>query len=116
VNGLQALNGWGVWLTVLAAGIMTLAIRAAFIVLPPHLRLPSWAMEALRYVGAAVLPALVVPAVLFQDLAAGQTVNTLRLVAALMAGAVAIASRSVIATMVAGMVALWVLEWAAGAP
>jgi branched-subunit amino acid transport protein len=108
------MSGWSGWLIVLSAGAVTLAIRAAFIVLPPHVRLPHWLMEALRYVGAAVLPALIVPAVLFQDLAPGQDLNTLRIVSALGAAAVAILSRNVFATMGAGMLTLWALKWWAG--
>lgn len=109
------MNGLGMWLIVLAAGLVTLAIRAAFLVMPPGVRVPAWILDALRYVGAAVLPALVVPAVLFQDLQAADSVNLLRVVAALSALAVAVVTRSVFATMGAGMGVLWLLKWWSGA-
>ncbi len=105
------MNGWGVWLTVVACGVVTLLIRAAFIVMPPGVQLPRWAANALMFVGAAVLPALVVPAVLFQDLAPGQGVNTLRVVAALLAMVVAVLTKNVFATLGTGMAALWILKW-----
>ena len=105
------MTGWSLWLTVVACGVVTLLIRASFVVLPPGVQLPRWASNALMFVGAAVLPALVVPAVLFQDLTAGQSVNTLRIVAALLAMAVAVLSKNVFATLGAGMVALWTLKW-----
>ncbi|MBL8513311.1 MAG: AzlD domain-containing protein [Betaproteobacteria bacterium] len=107
------MNGWALWLTVLACGVVTLLIRASFVVLPPGVQLPRWASNALMFVGAAVLPALVVPAVLFQDLAAGQSVNTLRIIAALLATAIAVVTKNVFATLGTGMAALWLLKWMA---
>jgi branched-subunit amino acid transport protein len=99
------------WLTVLACGVVTLLIRASFIVLPPNVRLPAWVSQALMFVGAAVLPALIVPEVLFRELATGEVVNAIRIVAALIAVAVCLATRSVFATMGVGMVAMWLLKW-----
>ncbi|MBL8519937.1 MAG: AzlD domain-containing protein [Betaproteobacteria bacterium] len=105
------MNGWGLWMTVVVCGVVTLLIRAAFIVLPPGVQLPRWASNALMFVGAAVLPALVVPAVLFQDLAPGQGFNTLRVIAALLAMGVAVVTKNVFATLGSGMGALWILQW-----
>ncbi len=105
------MNSLGLWLTVLVFGAVTLLIRAAFIVLPPGTQVPRWATGALMFVGAAVLPALVVPSVLYQDLSPGQAVNTLRIIASLLAMGVAVLTKNVFATLSTGMVALWVLKW-----
>ncbi|MBL8510138.1 MAG: AzlD domain-containing protein [Betaproteobacteria bacterium] len=102
---------WLHWGTVIGAGVVTLAARASFIVLPPGIRVPSWLQRALKFVAAAVLPALILPDVLFREVPAGQTVNYFRLVAMLVAMAVAYKSRSIIATLATGMVALWLLMW-----
>lgn len=102
------LNAWGI---VLAAGVVTLAVRASFIVSPAGARLPAWLSRCLRYVAAAVLPALVLPDVLYRDLPPGETVNLIRVIAALAAVAVALRTRNVFATLGTGMAVLWLLKW-----
>lgn len=105
------MNGWQAWLTVIGAAAVTLAIRASFIVLPPQTRLPAWLMECLKYVGAAVLPALIAPEVLLRDAPPGETFNVLRIIAALAAMLFALRTRSVFGTMLVGMAVLWLLKW-----
>lgn len=99
------------WSIVIAAGVVTLAARASFIVLPAGARLPPWLSRCLKYVAAAVLPALVLPDVLFRDLPPGHAINLIRVIAALAAVAVALRTRNVFATLGAGMAVLWVLKW-----
>jgi branched-subunit amino acid transport protein len=75
--------------------------------------IPPLMVLALRYVPAAMLTAIVLPAVAFSapgilDLGGGNP----KLIAALVASAVAWRWRSVTATMAAGMIALWVAQWA----
>jgi len=105
------MNGWQAWLTVIGAAAVTLAIRASFIVLPPQTRLPAWLMECLKYVGAAVLPALIAPEVLLRDAPPGETFNVLRIIAELAAMLFALRTRSVFGTMLVGMAVLWLLKW-----
>ena len=104
-------SDWVAWATVIAAGIVTLAARASFIVMPPGTRVPAWLQRALKFVAAAVLPALVLPEVLFREVPTGDTINTLRLIAALLAMAVAWKTRNILATLCVGMAALWLLQW-----
>jgi branched-subunit amino acid transport protein len=103
---------WLSTITVVGAGAVTLMARASFIVLPAGTRVPEWFSRALKYVAAAVLPALIVPDVLFRELSGGQLVNTHRLLAALIAAWVAYRTRSIFATLGAGMASLWILTWA----
>lgn len=105
------MSGWVGWMTILAAAAVTLLIRASFIVLPSGTRLPAWLMSSLRYVGAAVLPALITPDVLFRDLATGQIVNTARVVAVVVASLVAWRTKSVFATLAIGMTVMWAMRW-----
>ena len=98
-----------VWGVILVIGVLTYAIRLSFIGLfgyldeiPPRIRRP------LRYVPAAVLAALVLPA--FVTLDAGG-LATDKLVAGAVAVLVAWYSESVFATMAAGMGALWALRF-----
>ena len=100
--------------TVVAAGIVTLLARASFIVMPSEIRVPAWFTRALKFVGAAVLPALILPDVLFRELAVGESVNHARIVAAFIAAMVAWRTKNIFATLAAGMLALWALQWVLG--
>ena len=95
-----------VWAAVLLAGVGTYAIRASFLFLFERLGgVPGRAQTALGMVPAAVLSALVVPAVLAPE----ETVVLLgndRLVAAVVAALVAWYTESILATIVVGLVAL----------
>ncbi len=99
------------WSIVCAGGVVTLLTRALFIVLPPETRVPEWLQRCLKYVAAAVLPALVLPDVLFRDLPAGEVVNIYRIIAALVAILVAWKTRNIFATLGAGMATLWLLQY-----
>ncbi len=82
---MSEMGGLGAWLTVVFAGIVTLGIRASFIVLPPDTQVPAWLTGSLKYVAAAVLPALIAPDVLFRDVAPGDMFNIYRISAAVVA-------------------------------
>ncbi|MFB6193505.1 MAG: AzlD domain-containing protein [Halobaculum sp.] len=95
-----------VWLAVVLAGVGTYALRASFLFLFDRLgTVPSQIETALGMVPAAVLAALVVPAVLAHDGSVSLLGNT-RLVAAALAGLVAWYTESVLATILIGLVAL----------
>jgi branched-subunit amino acid transport protein len=49
-----------VWLTIVAAGLLTYATRLSFILLFGKVEMPVWLHQALRYVPPAV-PAIVFP-------------------------------------------------------
>jgi len=102
---------WSSWLTVIFTGALMLVIRASFIVLPPDAKIPAWLLDSLKYVAAAVLPALAVPDILFRDVPAGEMFNVYRIVAASVAGAYAFKTRDIFGTMALGMVVLWLLKW-----
>ena len=95
-----------VWSLFVVMGVVTLILRASFLVLPERAKLPPMLRRALAYVPPAVLAAIVAPA-LFS--AGGVTLGAVdtRLPAALVAIAVAWWTRSVIATLAAGMGVLW---------
>ena len=105
------MSGFDAWLTVIFCGLVTFAVRASFIVLPPDTQVPVWLRGGLKYVAAAVLPALIAPDVLYRELAPGEIVNLYRVVAALLAILVAYRTRSIFGTMASGMAILWLLKW-----
>lgn len=98
------------WLVVLAIGVGTFLLRFSFLYLFERLGgVPDRVERALRFVPAAVLSALVLPAVLAPD-GAPTVAGNLRLVAAAVAAVVAVRTESILWTIVAGLVALGALE------
>jgi len=90
------------WLTLAGMALVTFALRASFLVLPPGTDLPAFFKRALRYVPAAVLTAIWAPEVL---------VRNEQLPAGVVAIAVAWRWRMTFATIVAGLVALHFFAW-----
>lgn len=101
-----------VWAIMLAAGALTVLIRISFLVIVHHGALPGALRDGLRLVTPAVLAAIILPAVLYTGDAHGfdATPGNERLLAAIVAAAVAWATRNVWATIGLGMAALWALE------
>ena len=91
-------------LTVLGMALVTLALRASFLVLPKHIETPPLLRRALRYVPAAVLTAIWAPEL---ALAPGNE----RLLAGAVAIAVAWRWRLTFVTIVAGLAALHFFHW-----
>ncbi len=93
-----------IWLTVIGMALVTYALRASFLLLPPHVETPPLLRRALRYVPAAVLTAIWAPEVVlspgYEQIAAGAV-----------AIAVAWRWRRTFATIVAGLAALHLFHW-----
>ena len=90
------------WLTLAGMALVTFALRAAFLVLPPGMDLPAFFKRALRYVPPAVLTAIWAPEVLVQNE---------QLPAGVVAIAVAWRWRLTFATIIAGLAALHFFAW-----
>lgn len=99
------------WLVILALGLGTFAIRFSFLGLVGDRALPGWALRLLRYVPVAVLPALIAPLTVFPA-ATGGTPDPARLLAAGVALGVGAWSRNMLASVGAGMTALYLGLWA----
>ena len=102
------------WLTIVGMGLVTFAARASFIFLPPHTHIPGVLRRSLKYVASAILPALVVPDVLFHGAVGAWPFDLQRLAAALIAAVIAWRTRSMVATIAAGMAALYLIQYAVG--
>ncbi|MGU9961391.1 MAG: AzlD domain-containing protein [Candidatus Puniceispirillales bacterium WSBS_2018_MAG_OTU23] len=105
-------NTWGdisLWLTVIAAGLITFAIRFSIIGAWRHRQLPKTIKRLLTYVAPATLSAIILPNVLLVEGAANIMANP-QIPAFIIAAAVAIFTRNVIATITAGMVVLWLVQ------
>ena len=98
------------WLTILGAGLGTWLLRLSFIELWQWMSVPPLLNRALRYVPPAVLAALVVPALVRSGGVIDLSPDNLRLVAGIVAAAVAWFSRNVLLTLATGMGMLWFLQ------
>jgi branched-subunit amino acid transport protein len=100
------------WALVVVIAVATFAFRFSFIHLFGRVEsVPAPVETALRYVPAAVLAALAVPAVLHFEPTPAATLADGRLVAGILAGAVAWRTESVAATVAVGMAALWAIRF-----
>lgn len=94
---------------VLVVGILTYSARAVPILFLADRTLPRPVERALRYVGPAVLSALVVT--LIADGEGMSGVELAEWIALLVAIVVTAVTRNLIAALVAGMGALWIAVW-----
>jgi branched-subunit amino acid transport protein len=106
-------SAWSWWVVILVVGALNYLSRLSFIALFARVEMAPSVARALRFVPASMLTAIVVPAVVF---AAPATLvfsyTNPKLVAALVAALVAWRTKSTTATIAAGMVALWTVQWA----
>jgi branched-subunit amino acid transport protein len=97
-----------IWAVVLVVGVATFAIRYSFIYLFGRIDgVPPRVEGALRFVPAAVLAALVAPAMIDPGPTLAATVLDDRLVAGALAAVVAWYTENMFATIVVGLAALW---------
>jgi branched-subunit amino acid transport protein len=97
-----------IWAAMLGMGLITLSLRSSFLLLPESVRLPPLLRRALRFVPAAVLTAIYAPELMVQAGAMHFSLDNARLLAGLVAIAVAWRFRRTFLTILAGMVALHV--------
>jgi branched-subunit amino acid transport protein len=98
------------WLISLAMGLVTLGIRLLPIALLGRVEIPIVVQRALRFVPPAVLSAIVAPELLMPGGEFNLSLGNARLIAGLLAMVVAWRTKNVLATIAAGMIALWVLS------
>ena len=100
-----------VWGVVVVLGVATFGIRASFVYLFGRIdEVPTRVTNALKFVPPAVFAALTLPAIVAPE-GAIAVVGNERLVAGVLAGAVAWYVDDILATIVVGMAALWVLRF-----
>ena len=99
-----------VWLAILLLALCTVLTRSSFMVLGDKVPLPEGVRRALRYAPAAALVAIVVPDLLPWSLATGPVFD-IKIVAAAVAAAVMVLTRSTLAMIFTGMAAFWLLRW-----
>jgi branched-subunit amino acid transport protein len=99
------------WIVVIVVGLATFAMRFLFIALFGRIAVPRWLERSLAYVAPSVLAAITVPAVV----APGGTYELWNpfIPAVIVGGIAAWLSRSIGGAILAGLVALWIIQWVA---
>ena len=98
------------WLAMAGAGAVTFALRLSFIALLGRMETPLFLGRALRFVPAAVLTAVVVPLLFYENGSLEASLGNERLLAGLVAALIAWRTRSVLFTLGGGMATLWALQ------
>lgn len=99
-----------IWLTILIAGLLTYVTRLSFILILGQREISPGFRQALRFVPPAVLSTLIFPQLLLPDGSLELSLGNERLIAGIVASAVAWRTKNVVATIGAGMVTLLLLQ------
>lgn len=99
-----------VWSIILALALATFVTRLSFLGLLAHVELPHLLRRTLAYVPPAILAAIIAPQIFPAAVSGLPMLDWPRLVAALIAFAVAFRTRSTLATVGIGMLALWSMQ------
>ena len=95
------------WLAIMISGIVTYLSRMVMIALVDRELLGDKVKEVLNYVPAAVFPAIIFPGVFFNDFGYLVEYTDPKIYGALVALIVGFFSRSVIATIMSGLISYW---------
>ena len=96
-------------LTILIIGLGTFIFRFSFIFLYGKLTLPEWVHRAMRFVPPAVLSALIFPAILIKDQELWLSYENPRLLAGMVAIAVAWKTKNLLLTIATGLGIFWLI-------
>ena len=100
-----------IWLVMLLGGLITFGMRFSLIYLFGRFQIPETMRKALHYVPAAVLSAIIFPELFLREGALNLSFENTRLLAGLVAILVAWFSKNTLVTIIAGMVALFLLQF-----
>jgi branched-subunit amino acid transport protein len=99
------------WAAMIGMTVMTFALRASFLLLPPGIETPALLRRALRFVPPAVLTAIWAPELVFHQQVLQLSLQNEQLLAGAVAIAVAWRTRLTFATIISGLVVLHLFAW-----
>jgi len=99
-----------IWLVMLLGGLITFGMRFSLIYLFGRFEVPETIRKALHYVPPAVLSAIIFPELFLRDGTLDLSLENTRLLAGLVAILVAWFSKNTLVTILAGMLALFLLK------
>jgi len=100
-----------IWLVMLIGGLITFGMRFSFIFLFGKFHISETVRKALHYVPPAVLSAIVFPELFLSNGALNLSLGNYRLLAGLVAVAVAWFTKNTLITILVGMLTLLLLQW-----
>jgi branched-subunit amino acid transport protein len=103
-------NSLTTWVVIIAIATGTFLLRFTMIALVSKVSLPEKLFDTLQYLPPAIFAALVIPAVYGPGPLHFVPEHPARLLAGLLAIVIAWKTRNMIATIVIGMLAMWVLQ------
>jgi branched-subunit amino acid transport protein len=104
-------DGMRIWLVMLIGGLITFGMRFSFIFLFGKFHIPETVRKALHYVPPAVLSAIVFPELLLNNGALNLSFTNDRLLAGLVALAIAWFTKNTLITILTGMISLLILRF-----
>jgi len=99
-----------IWLVMLIGGLLTFGMRFSLIFLFGSFEVPETMRRALHYVPPAVLSAIILPELLYPTGSFDLSFGNIRLLAGIIAILVAWYTKNTLLTILAGMVALLILQ------
>jgi branched-subunit amino acid transport protein len=99
-----------IWLVMLLGGLLTFGMRFSLIYLFGKFQIPESVRRALHYVPPAVLSAIIFPELFLHEGALNLSLENTRLLAGLVAILVAWFTKNTLITIIAGMLALFLLQ------
>lgn len=97
------------WTIIILLGLGTFAVRSSFIVFSSKIKISDRLKEVLSFIPVAVLPALITPMVFFHEGSVEWMAGKERLVVLALASLVCVYTKSIIATVLAGLGLLYFL-------
>ena len=92
-----------VWLVIAGVALITLLTRSSFLIMGNRVSLPERVQHGLRYAPVCALMALITPELFLIDGVINLSISNAKLIAGIAAGAVVLVTRSMIVTIVLGM-------------
>jgi branched-subunit amino acid transport protein len=104
------MDSLNIWLVMLVGGLITFGMRFSLIYLFGRFQVPETLRKALHYVPPAVLSAIIFPELFLPAGRLDLSFENTRLLAGLVAIAVAWFTKNTLITIIVGMIALFVLQ------
>lgn len=102
-----------IWIVIIVLALGSFGLRFVFLGLIGERAMPPWVLRHLRYTAVAVLPALVAPMVVWPP-ATGGMLDSARMTAACVTIIAGLITRNVLAAIVAGAGALYLMLYLIG--
>ncbi len=104
------MSDWEIWATIIALALATAATRSSFWLIGHHITIPPRVHEMLRYAPACALAAIIAPDLLLEHGQVQLQLSNLKLLAGIAAIVFFLITRSMLQTIVFGMLSFTALR------